>query len=207
VDDHQIFRDSLRALLEKESDIKIIGEAKNGVEAVRQFRDLSPDVVLLDLMMPQKTGLEAISEIKEHDAAVRILVLSSYGDDYRVRFALSAGAVGYVLKDIAPVDLFQAIRVVYEGRSYFHPSVTEIVRRKIYTANNLLTEREFHVLKLVALGMTNEMIAEKFTISIRTVRTHVSHILGKLQVDNRTQAALYALKLGLISQDDVLEFL
>ena len=202
-DDHAVVRGGLRALLDTEEGIDVVGEAADGVEAITRARALNPDVILLDLMMPRKDGLEVITEIRESDPTARILVLSSFSDDEMVFSAIKGGALGYLLKDSSPSELLQAIREVYNGESSLHPTIARKLIRELNRPSNLppsedpLTEREVQVLMLVAQGMSNQEIADTLVISERTVRTHVSNILSKLHLANRTQAALYALKEGL----------
>ena len=206
-DDHSIVRRGLRALIDTEPGMETVGEASDGVQAVEQARALQPDVILLDMMMPRKSGLEAIVDIKEENADARILVLTSFAQDDKVFPAIKAGALGYLLKDSSPRELLQAINDVYEGASSLHPSIARMLIAEISQPSKLpptqdpLTEREVEVLKLLAQGMSNEEIAESLVISDRTVGKHVSNILDKLHLANRTQAALYALREGLASLD------
>ena len=208
-DDHAVVRGGIRALLEHEEGIEVIGEADNGEEAVHLALSLMPDVILLDLMMPQKTGIEAIEEIKEKNLDARILVLTSFADDDKVFAAIKAGAMGYLLKQTTPAELFQAVRDVYHGESSLHPTIARKLIRELNRPSNLppvdepLTDREVEVLILSQRGLSNQDIADRLIISERTVRTHVSNILSKLHLANRTQAALYALKEGLTSLEEV----
>ncbi len=202
-DDHAVVREGLRTLIASEPSMQLVGEAGDGVEAVAQTRALQPDVVLMDLMMPRKNGIEAIAEIKRENADVRILVLTSFAEEDKVFPAIRAGALGYLLKDSSPQQLLQAIHDVYRGESSLHPSIALKLIRELTRPSNLppaehpLTERELAVLKLVAQGLTNQEIADRLVISEWTVRTHIRNILGKLHLANRTQAALYALREGL----------
>ena len=202
-DDHPLIREGLRGLLAAEPDLELVGEAADGSEAVEKTDQLRPDVILLDLVMPVKSGIEAIIEIKEKDPVARILVLTSFADDEQLFPALRAGALGYLLKDSSPQDLLRAIRSVYRGESSLHPA---IARRLVLqfsqpavdsTPENPLTQREVEVLKLVAEGLSNQNIADELVVSERTVGKHVGNILEKLHLANRTQAALYALREGL----------
>ena len=207
-DDHHVVSGGIRALLETEDDIDVIDEAADGVETVLKTRSLNPDVILMDLMMPRKTGIEAIEEIKQEDPDARILVLTSYSDDEKVFAAIKAGALGYLLKETSTKELLQAIHDVYRGESSLHPAIARKLIRELNRPSNLppadepLTEREIEVLIFVARGYSNQDIANALFISERTVRTHVSNILGKLHLANRTQAALYALKEGLTNLEE-----
>jgi NarL family two-component system response regulator LiaR len=204
-DDHAVVREGLRALISTEPGIEVVGEAADGGEAVARVRSLHPDVILLDLVMPHKSGIEAISEITQENPEARILVLTSFADDDKVFPAIKAGALGYLLKDASPQELLQAIRDVYQGEPSLDPTIAlklihELKRpTDLPLASESLTEREMEVLRLVARGLTNQEIAEMLGISERTVRTYVGNILGKLHLANRTQAALYALRKGLAS--------
>lgn len=208
-DDHNVVRGGIRALIESEEGIEVIDEAADGVEAVLKARSLNPDVILLDLQMPRKTGIEAIEEIKQENPTAKILVLTSYSDDDKVFAAIKAGALGYLLKESSTQELIQAIRDVYEGESSLHPIIARKLIRELNRpsllppADEPLTEREVEVLILVARGLPNQDIANSLYISERTVRTHVSNMLSKLHLANRTQAALYALKEGLVTLDQV----
>jgi NarL family two-component system response regulator LiaR len=193
----------LRALLATEPDLELVGEAADGEAAVRRARALAPDVILLDLVMPRMDGLRAIEEITRRDPGARILVLTSFAERDHVFPAIKAGALGYLLKDASPRELLDAVRDVAHGLPSLHPSVARQVLRELREppalpqAGEPLSEREIDVLRLVAQGLSNQDIATRLVVSERTVRTHVSHILGKLHLANRTQAALYALRSGL----------
>lgn len=208
-DDHKLIRAGIRALLETEEDLEIIGEAADGMETIIQVRTLKPDVILLDLQMPHKTGIEAIEEIKREDSHARILVLTSYADDARVFMAMKAGALGYLLKESSTTELVQAIHNVNNGEYALHPTVARKLVQELRRPTPLLrfdeplTEREAEVLLLVARGLSNQEVAEALAIRERTVSTHVSNILNKLHLANRTQATLYALKEGLITLEQV----
>jgi NarL family two-component system response regulator LiaR len=208
VDDHAVVREGLRALIDVDPGIELAGEAADGVEAVQKARSLKPDVILLDLVMPRQGGVEAIGEIKEENPDARILVLTSFDEDDKVFPAIKAGALGYLLKDSSAQELLQAIRDVYRGEPTMHPTIARKLIRELQRPPDLppteapLTEREVGVLKFVAQGLSNQEIANILVISERTVRTHVTNILTKLHLANRTQAALYALREGLARLDD-----
>ncbi len=206
-DDHAIVREGQRALVETEPGMELVGEAADGAEAVQMARTLQPDVILLDLLMPRMGGVEAIREIKAHNSEARILVLTSFAEDERVYAAIKAGALGYLLKDASPREILAAIREVHRGEPSMPPVIAHKLMSELRRTSNLpltkdpLTERELEILKLVAQGLPNLEIAERLVISERTVRTHVSNILGKLHLANRTQVALYALREGLTRLD------
>jgi NarL family two-component system response regulator LiaR len=205
VDDHRLVREGLRTYLELIEGIRIIGEAKNGIEAVDQVQKYEPDIVLMDLVMPDMDGIEATRKIQELHPNTKVIVLTSFTDDENVFPAIQAGASGYLLKDISPSDLSQAIRVVNEGEKQLHPEITkklmdQFVNPDIEHEFDLddLTPRETDVLRLIAQGMSNKEIANTLTISDKTVKTHVSSILNKLDLVDRTQAAIFALKKHLV---------
>lgn len=207
-DDHAIVRKGLRTLIESESDMEVIGEASDGVEAVLKVRSLQPDVILMDLVMPRQGGVEAIIEIKKENPDARILVLTSFAEEEKVFSAIKAGALGYLLKDTSPEQLLQAIHDVYRGESSLHPTIALKLIRELRQPSSLpptndpLTEREVEVVKLVAQGYTNQEIADTLFISERTVGNHIGSMLSKLHLANRTQVALYALREGLASLDE-----
>ena len=207
VDDHTIVRKGIRALLGEIPDIEVVGEAADGQEAIVQADRLRPDVILMDLAMPRMDGIEATRQIKARQPESRILVMTSFATDEKVLPAIKAGARGYLLKESAPEDLVQGIRQMQRGESSLHPVIARKVLQEISDTSDRpptpepLTEREVEVLLLVAQGLSNQEIAEKLNITAATVRTHVSNIMGKLYLANRVQAALYALREGLVSLD------
>jgi two-component system, NarL family, response regulator LiaR len=207
-DDHSIVRKGIRALLATEKDIEVVGEASNGKEAVDLEETLQPDVILMDMVMPQMDGIEAIRHITARRPGARILVLTSFAADEKVFPAIKAGALGYLLKDSAPEELVEAIHQVHKGQPSRHPTIARKLLDELSRpaakppTPDPLTDREVEVLRLVARGMSNRQIADEMVISEATVRTHVSNILGKLHLASRTEAALYALREGLASLDD-----
>jgi NarL family two-component system response regulator LiaR len=206
-DDHTIIRTGMRAVLELEADIVVVGEAENGRQAVERIPRLQPDVVLMDLVMPEMDGIAAIEQIKALCPEVRILVLTTFAGEEMILPAIKAGALGYQLKDSKPDELVAAIRQVCQGESALHPVIARKILQSLAKpasktpAPDPLTARELEVLRLVAQGLTNDEIAQQLVISGATVRTHVSHVLGKLHLATRTQAALYALREGIASLD------
>ena len=200
-DGHAIVRIGLRSLLAGNPDMQLVGEATDGEEAVAMAGRLKPDVIIMDLVMSRKDGVSAITEIKKENRESRILVFTSVSDDsYVFPSLIRAGADGYLLKDASPGELMQAIKDVYQGRSTLHPVIAQKVIQELHrptdfqTAVEPLSEREAEVLKYVAQGMSNQDIARMLGIKEGTVRIHVGNILSKLQLANRTQATLYALR-------------
>ncbi|NPV85381.1 MAG: response regulator transcription factor [Anaerolineae bacterium] len=205
VDDHAIMRGGLRAIIGYENDMVVVGEAGDGDEAVRQYEVLRPDVVLMDLVMPKKDGIAAMNEIRAVYPQARILVLTSFAETDKILLAVRSGAQGYILKHAPPDELLAAIRDVYRGAISFQPAIARQIFESLAESpeseqnQDPLTERELEVLKLVAQGLTNDQIAQKLVISKRTVNVHIGNILAKLQLVNRAQMVLYALRKGLIS--------
>jgi DNA-binding NarL/FixJ family response regulator len=202
VDDHAIVREGLRTLLSEEPGLEVAGEATDGSEAVAAATELQPDVVLMDLVMPEVDGIEATRRLRDAGLPCRVIVLTSFADDRRVRDALQAGAIGYLLKDVLRPELVQAIRSASQGLPALHPVAQQHLIRHVAAppAPSLvedLTEREHEVLRLITRGQNNRDIARALHLTEGTVKGYVSIILGKLGVDDRTQAALYALKHGL----------
>jgi len=215
VDDHTVVRQGLRMFIEMQNDMEVIGEGSNGAEAVELSARLNPDVILLDLLMPGMDGVEATRKILESNPHSRVLILTSFGEDDKIFPAIRAGAQGYLLKDIQPRDLVRAIRETYQGKAQLHPDVARRLMMAfsgdapIKAPNSSsppdelqgLTDREREVLEQIARGLTNREIAEKMVISEKTVKTHVSNLLDKLGLEDRTRAAIWALKHGLGSKD------
>ncbi len=204
VDDHAVVRQGLRAFLQLQPDIEVIGEAAGGEAAVATALESAPDVVLMDLLMPQGDGIDAIKALAAAAPRARVLVLSSYADDARVFSAVQAGAAGYLLKDVEPDRLADAIREVHRGHTALHPEVaSRLVRRVADGADRSglvesLTGREREVLRLIVEGFANKQIGRRLHITEKTVKTHVSNILQKLGVEDRTQAAVLAIRQGLV---------
>jgi two-component system, NarL family, response regulator LiaR len=213
-DDHAIVRKGVRALLATERDIQVVGEARSGAEAVVQAEALHPDVILMDLVMPELDGIEATRQITTRLPGIRILVLTSFAADEKVFPAIKAGALGYLLKDSGPEELVRAIHQVYCGEPSLEPSIARKVLLELVHPSKQpqrltpdpLTGRELEILRLVAQGCSNKEIALKLSVSELTVRTHVSNILGKLHLASRTQAALYALQKGITTLEDLPAF-
>lgn len=207
-DDHAVVREGLRSLINTEPGMTVIGQAEDGHRALEMARSLQPDVILLDMVMPHKSGLEVIEALREENPAVRILVLTSFSDDDMLFPAVKAGALGYLLKNSSPQRLLAAIRDVHRGEPSLSSDVAKKLMLEMQRPSSLpptedpLTARELEVLRLVAQGQTNQEIAEDLVIGEGTVRTHVSSILSKLHLANRTQATLYALREGLASLDE-----
>jgi two-component system response regulator DegU len=202
-DDHNMVRQGIKQLLELEEDITVIAQASNGEEAINKARECKPDVILMDINMPGINGLQAIKELRQDDHVYRIIVLTIHEDREYLFKTLQMGAEGYVLKDAEPAVLVEAIRNVYKGQSYIQPNMTkelvkEFNRVTLYDKGkgeeNSLTPREIEVLQLIAEGMINKEIAKQLYISEKTVKNHVSNIFKKLNVADRTQAAIYAFK-------------
>jgi NarL family two-component system response regulator LiaR len=204
VDDHAVVRQGLRAFLQLQPDVEVVGEAAGGAAAVAAASEHTPDVVLLDLVMPDGDGIVALRALAEAVPGARVLVLTSFADDDRLFAAMQAGAAGYLLKDVEPDRLAEAIRDVHRGRPALHPDVAaRLMRRAGGTEEAVLAEpltrREREVLQLVVEGLANKQIARRLLITEKTVKTHVSSILQKLGVQDRTQAAVLALRQRLVS--------
>lgn len=208
VDDHPVVRKGIRSLLAEEQGIEVIGEAVNGRDALTQFEALNPDVTLMDLVMPEMGGVEAIGRITAAHPEARILVMTSFAADDKVFPSIKAGALGYLLKDSDPEDLIRMIHQVARGELSIQPSIARKVIQELKRpaieplTPSPLTDREVEILQLIAQGVENKEIARRLYLREATVRTHVSNVLGKLHLANRVQATLYALKKGIASLDD-----
>ncbi len=205
-DDHPVVRQGLRTFLELQDDLEVVGEASDGAEAVELAARLLPDVVLMDLVMPGLDGIDATRRIRDGSPATRVVVLTSFSDDDRIIPAIRAGAAGYLLKDAEPRELADGIRRVHRGEGLLDPRVAGRVMRELNdderrAGGGVLTERELEVLRLIARGLPNKSIAAELVVSEKTVKTHVSNILAKLQLADRTQAALYAVRERLVELD------
>ena len=208
VDDHTIVRRGIKALLAETDDIEVVGEADNGLEAIRRAKQLEPDVILMDLLMPKMDGIEATRQITAQMPNMRVLVLTSFVGDEKIFPAIKAGALGYLLKDSEPSELIRSIYRVDRGEPSLHSSIARKMMKEILDAPSAkptpdpLTAREVEVLQLLAKGLSNDEIAAQLVVSEVTVRTHISHLLAKLHLANRVQATLYALREGLSSLDE-----
>ena len=202
-DDHPVVRDGLRAMLATQQDMEVVGEAATGTEAVARARALRPDVVLMDLQMPQLDGPRAIATLRDKEPGVRVLVLSTFGSDADITRAVDAGATGYLLKDAPREQLFGAIRAAAKGESVLSPSVaTRVLGRMRAPAEEALSPRELEILQAVARGLSNKEIGRRLYVSEATVKTHLLRLFGKLGVDDRTAAVTVALDRGIIRLPD-----
>jgi two-component system, NarL family, response regulator LiaR len=203
VDDHAVVREGLRAFLELQHEFEIVGEAEDGQEAVGEAERLRPDVILMDLVMPGLDGVGAMQALRESLPEARVIVLTSFADDDRLLPAIQAGAAGYLLKDAQPAELARAVRAAHAGEALLDPSVAArlvdaIAQAPASDPGERLTPREREVLELIAQGRPNKLIARELEISEKTVKAHVGRVLEKLGVSDRTQAALYAVRTGLV---------
>ncbi|MBC8333138.1 MAG: response regulator transcription factor [Anaerolineae bacterium] len=206
IDDHEIVRKGLRMTIQGESDLEFVGEGANGNEAIQLAESAQPDVILMDVKMPEIDGIQAAGAIHAAHPDIAILVLSSFGDDPELFAALQAGASGYLLKDISGDDLVKAIRGAATGKPQLHPKIARRLMQRMPAPENpldALTAREADVLRCLARGMSNKEIAEELVVAETTVKGYVSTILGKLHLSDRTQAALLAVRYGLIEVDDL----
>ncbi len=203
-DDHAVVRQGLTTFLELQDDIEIVAQASDGDEAARAAERTKPDVALMDLVMPQVDGIEAIARIAKASPSTRVIVLTSFADDERIFAAIRAGAAGYLMKDVSPQDLAKAVRMVHAGEPILHPSIARRLMDEVgrpspdaMPPGEHLTDRELDVIRLIARGRSNKEIAQELVLSEKTVKTHVSNILQKLHLSDRTQAALYAVRQGI----------
>jgi DNA-binding NarL/FixJ family response regulator len=212
-DDHAVVREGLRTFLELQDGLEVVGEAADGEQALAQAQQLAPDVILMDLVMPRLDGVAAMRRLRETAPRSRVIVLTSFLDDERLMPAIEAGAAGYLLKDVAPAQLAQAIRAAHAGETMISPTVaTRLVQAIAQRAahlpvaaapeRELLTRREHEVLELIAEGYANKRIARELSIAEKTVKGHVGRVLAKLGVSDRTQAALLAVRDGLVRRRD-----
>ncbi len=204
-DDHAVVREGLKMFLGLDPDLEVVGEAANGAEAVRLARELHPDVVLMDLLMPAMDGIEATTAIRAELPEVEVIALTSVLEDASVVGAIRAGAIGYLLKDTQAAELRRAIRAAAEGQVQLAPQAAARLLREVRAPENpeKLSDRETDVLRLLAEGQANKEIAKQLGIAEQTVKSHVSSILSKLGVSSRTQAALHAIRIGLVSEKDI----
>lgn len=207
IDDHRVVRQGLRDFLELQGDIEVVGEASSGEEGVQLARELLPDVVLMDLVMPGIDGVETTRRVKAASPSSRVIVLTSFADDDKVFPAIKAGAISYLLKDISPEELAHAIRAAQRNEAVLHPEVAAKLMQEFSAPRpneapvDQLTPREMDVLRLVAKGKSNKEIADNLVISEKTVKTHISNILSKLHLADRTQVAIYALRQRLVPME------
>jgi two-component system, NarL family, response regulator LiaR len=205
-DDHAVVRQGLRTFLALQDEIEVVGEAADGQEALEAAQRLEPDVALMDLVMPRLDGIHAIRAIREASPSTRVIVLTSFVDEDRMLPAVRAGAAGYLLKDVQPQELVRAIRTVHGGEALLHPTVVAKLMEAVAGDGRagpaeVLTDREREVIALIARGYANKRIAFELGVSEKTVKTHVSNILGKLGLSDRTQAALYAVREGIVQPE------
>jgi DNA-binding NarL/FixJ family response regulator len=210
-EDHVIVRESIRQSLERNSNFKVVGEANDGEEAVRMAQELQPEVIIMDVSMPKLNGIEATKQIKAQQPSVAILILTAYDYEQYIFPVLSAGAAGYLLKDINSKELINAIETIHRGESVLHPTVAQKVLERFKRTgerpgeevSKILTDQEITVLKMAAKGMSNKIIADDLCVSIRTVESHLASIFTKLGVGSRTEAVIQALKQGWFTLEEL----
>jgi len=212
-DDHKLVREGTRELLQKESDLEVVGEAGDGEETVKLVEELKPDVAIVDIAMPRLNGIEATKQIKVISPSTAVLILTAYEYDQYVFALLEAGAAGYLLKDVRGQELIEAVRAVRSGESVLHPVIARKALDHFVHAGNkdktpriqLLTEREIEVLRLAARGLSNKEIARDLDLSVRTIQAHLGNIFNKLKVGSRIEAVISGLKDGLLTLEDIIE--
>ena len=212
-EDHAVVREGTRQILERQEDIEVVGEAANGAEAVALVERVNPDVAIVDISMPVMSGIEATEKIKATHPGTAVLILTAYDDDQYIFALLGAGAAGYLLKDVPAAEVVRAIRSVHAGEPVLHPAIARKVlarfaterqvERPVSSDDGLLTKRERDILRLAACGMSNARIADRLSVSIRTVQAHLTHIFDKFGVGSRTQAVIAGLRRGLIDLEDL----
>jgi len=211
-DDHALFREGTRSLIEQENDMEVSGEASDGTEAVKLVKELRPHVVLMDIAMPKVNGIEATRQIKADYPATAVLILTAYDNDQYIVALLEAGAAGYLLKNVSGADLVNAIRAVHAGEAVLHPTIAKKVFSRLGSSGRQppatspetdLSEREMEILKLAARGMSNQDIAAQLFLSRRTVQAHLANIFRKMDVGSRTEAVLQALRKGWLGLDNL----
>lgn len=211
-EDHAVVREGTRQLLEREPDLEVVGEAADGAQAVALVDRLSPDVAIMDISMPVMAGIEATRRIKEVHPNTAVLILTGYDDDQYVFALLSAGAAGYLLKDVPSAEVVRAVRLVHAGEPVLHPAIARKVlarfarpgeHRESARDGDALTDRELEVLRLAACGLSNAEISDRLSLSIRTVQVHLTHVFAKLGVGSRTEAVIAGLKSGLLKLEDL----
>jgi DNA-binding NarL/FixJ family response regulator len=199
VDDHPVIRQGLVAMLSSQSDFEVVGEAGNGIEVLEKAAELLPDVILLDLDMPEMNGLEALTRLQKVAPESRVLVFTAYGPSERSAKVVQAGAKGYLLKGAPPAEVYRAIRIIQQGGLLLQPVISALYQQKEdHTTIEKLTEREMEVLELLAQGLSNKEIAAQIVVTERTVKFHISAIMGKLGATNRTEAVSIAAQMGLV---------
>ena len=211
-DDHVLFREGTRTLIEREKDMKVVGEASNGEEAIELVTKLSPQVALIDIAMPKLNGIDATRQIKAHHPSTAVLILTAYDNDQYIMALLEAGAAGYLLKNVSGKDLVNAIRAVYAGEAVLHPAIAQKVFSRLGAAGGEraesvprveLSDREMEILRMAARGKSNQEIAGQLYLSRRTIQAHLANIFDKMDVGSRTEAVLQALRKGWLNLDDL----